>query len=75
MILDRKKQIYKPNKLSNKNDLASIIDHCKHSLLTEIQAKPLTASVAKVYIAQRILALESLHSKDIVYRNLSLDNI
>ena len=59
----------------SRQHLYYILDHCKHSLLTEIQAKPLTASVAKVYIAQIILALESLHSKDIVYRNLSLDNI
>ena len=58
-----------------RDNLYFVFENCKHNLLFEIQGKPLQASAAKVYVAQILLALECIHSRDIVYRNLSPANI
>lgn len=36
---------------------------------------PLPEDVAKFYVAQILLALEQIHGKNIVYRDLKLENI
>ena len=59
----------------SKENLYYVFEHCKSTLMDEIKSGPISASAAKVYVAQIILALDYLHSRDIIYRNLAPENI
>lgn len=54
-----------------------ILDYCPGgTLLSHLSARGMfTEEEARFYIAELVLAIESLHEKDIIYRDLKPDNI
>lgn len=61
----------------NKNSLYLVIDYCSNGDLAGLIKKygKLEEKVARFYLAEIILALEYLHTKGIVYRDLKPSNI
>jgi len=62
---------------STKNYLNLVLDFCPGGELFFhiVKNKRLKESVAKFYIAEIILAIEHLHNKDILYRDLKPENV
>ena len=54
-----------------------MMDHCPGVCLSDILRKKrkLDVDTVRVYAAEIVLALEYLHSKNIIYRNLQPDSI
>lgn len=57
--------------------LVLVLDYCPYGDLAMVlqREKTFTESVARFYICEIILALEELHSKNIIFRDLKPDNI
>ena len=54
-----------------------ILDFCPGGDLGQLIKKQgkLTEQVARMYLAEVLLALEDLHDRDIIYRDLKPDNV
>jgi serine/threonine protein kinase len=60
-----------------KDKLFLILDFCPGGDLGKVllKEKRLSEDRARVYLAEILLALEDLHKKDIIYRDLKPDNV
>ena len=60
-----------------KDKLFLILDYCPGGDLARLlfREKRLSEEHARIYLAEVLLALEHLHSKDIIYRDLKPDNV